>query len=138
MLVRGDTGAGVQGLLHHITDLGLEYSVGVYARQPVLDALAALPRCAWRSAIDVDGDTRDGAQVAEITRYLPETHLGWPAGMRIIARRERPHPGAQLRTHRRRRLADHLLRDQHRAAGGSPSWSCGTGCAPAPRTASAG
>lgn len=97
VLVRGDTGAGVQALLHHITDLNLEYSVGVYARQPVLDALAVLPRCAWRSAVDVHGDPRDGAQVAEITRYLPDTHVGWPAGMRIIARRERPHPGAQLR-----------------------------------------
>ena len=97
VLVRGDTGSGVQALLHHVTDLKLEYSVGVYARQPVLDALAALPRCAWRSAVDVHGDPRDGAQVAEITRYLPDTHVGWPTGMRIIARRERPHPGAQLR-----------------------------------------
>jgi hypothetical protein len=97
VLVRGDTGSGVQGFLHHVTDLGLQYSVGVYARQPVLDALAATPRCAWRSAIDVDGDRREGAQVVEITRYLPVTHVGWPAGMRIIARRERPHPGAQLR-----------------------------------------
>jgi hypothetical protein len=97
VLVRGDTGAGVKEVLHHITDLELQYSVGVYARQPVLDALAALPRCSWRSAVDVDGDPRAGAQVAEITRYLPDTHVGWPAGMRIIARRERPHPGAQLR-----------------------------------------
>jgi hypothetical protein len=97
VLVRGDTGSGVQALVHHVTDLGLQYSVGVYARQPVLDALAATPRCAWRSAVDVDGDPREGAQVAEITRYLPDTHVGWPAGMRIIARRERPHPGAQLR-----------------------------------------
>ena len=97
VLVRGDTGSGVHELLHHVTDLGLTYSVGVYARQPILDALAATPRCAWRSAIDVDGDPRDGAQVAEITRYLPDTHVGWPVGMRVIARRERPHPGAQLR-----------------------------------------
>ena len=97
VLVRGDTGSGVQAFLHHVTGLGLEYSVGVYARQPVRDALAATPRCAWRSAIDVDGDPRDGAQVVEITRYLPDTHVGWPPGMRVIARRERPHPGAQLR-----------------------------------------
>jgi hypothetical protein len=97
VLVRGDTGSGVKAVLHHVTELGLTYSVGVYAHQPVLDALAALPRCAWRSAIDADGDPREGAQVAEITGYLPDTHLGWPAGMRIIARRERPHPGAQLR-----------------------------------------
>jgi hypothetical protein len=97
VLVRGDTGSGVRDFLHHVSDLKLEYSVGVYARQPILDALAATPRCAWRSAIDVDGDPREGAQVAEITRYLPDTHVGWPAGMRVIARRERPHPGAQLR-----------------------------------------
>jgi hypothetical protein len=97
VLVRGDTGSGVQAFLHHVSDLKLQYSVGVYARQPILDALAAVPRCAWRSAIDVDGDPREGAQVVEITRYLPDTHVGWPAGMRIIARRERPHPGAQLR-----------------------------------------
>lgn len=97
VLVRGDTGSGVKALLHHVTDLGLTYSVGVAAQQPILDALAALPRCAWRSAVDAGGDPREGAQVAEITRHLPGTHVGWPAGMRVIARRERPHPGAQLR-----------------------------------------
>ena len=58
------------------------------------------PRCppqAWRAALDADGRPRDGAQVAELTRWLPATFTGWPPGMRIIARRERPHPGAQLR-----------------------------------------
>src|SRR6185437_5170986 len=39
---------------------------------------------------------REGAQVAELTRWMPATFTGWPPGMRIIARRERPHPGAQL------------------------------------------
>ena len=37
---------------------------------------------------------RDGAQVAELTGLLALS--GWPAGMRVIVRRERPHPGAQL------------------------------------------
>jgi hypothetical protein len=129
VLVRGDTGSGVHELLHHVTDLGLEYSVGIYARQPVLDALAATPRCAWRSAIDLDGGPRDGAQVVEITGHLPDTFVGWPAGMRIIARRERPHPGAQLRitdddgwritlfatNTRGGRVADHELRHRQRA-----------------------
>ena len=41
VLVRGDTGSGVQAFVDHIHDLGLRYSVGVYGRQPVLDALAA-------------------------------------------------------------------------------------------------
>jgi hypothetical protein len=97
VLVRGDTGSGVQPFLWHLTNRGLPYSVGVYARQPVQDALAALPQQAWRKARDVDGNPRDGAQVAELTRWLPATFVGWPPGMRVIARRERPHPGAQLR-----------------------------------------
>jgi hypothetical protein len=36
----------------------------------------------------------DGAQVAELIGLLDLD--GWPAGMRVIVRRERPHPGAQL------------------------------------------
>ena len=78
------------------TDLGLAYSVGFSARQPVQDALAALPKQAWKAALDPNGHPRAGAQVAELTRWMPATLTGWPPGMRIIARRERPHPGAQL------------------------------------------
>src|SRR5581483_4651502 len=37
---------------------------------------------------------RDGAWVAELTGKLLN---GWPKGMRLIVRKERPHPGAQLR-----------------------------------------
>jgi hypothetical protein len=101
VLVRGDTGSGVHGFVWHVHNLGLQYSVGIYARQPIQDALAALPAQVWRAALDTDGRPRQGAQVAELTRWLPVTFSGWPPGMRIIARRERPHPGAQLR------LTDH-------------------------------
>jgi len=97
VLVRGDTGSGVKEFVWHIHDLGLQYSVGVYGRQPILDALGALPKPSWRRALDADGHPREGAQVAELTRWMPATFTGWPPGMRIIARRERPHPGAQLR-----------------------------------------
>ena len=37
---------------------------------------------------------RDGAGVAELTSRLELA--GWPEGTRVIVRRERPHPGAQL------------------------------------------
>jgi hypothetical protein len=97
VLVRGDTGSGVQAFVWHVHRLGLEYSVGVYGRQPVRDALEVLPKQAWKKALDADGQPREGAQVAELTRWLPDTFKGWPPGMRVIARRERPHPGAQLR-----------------------------------------
>lgn len=97
VLVRGDSGAGVHGFVRHVHDLGLQYSVGIYAHQPALDALQALPRQAWRAARETDGAPRDGAQVAELTRWLRQAKDPWPPGMRVIARRERPHPGAQLR-----------------------------------------
>ena len=38
---------------------------------------------------------RPGAWVAELTGLLDLA--GWPEGMRVIVRKERPHPGAQLR-----------------------------------------
>ena len=55
---------------------------------------AAVPARAWTPAVDADGEIRDGGDVAEVTDLLDLTR--WPAGMRVIIRRERPHPGAQL------------------------------------------
>jgi hypothetical protein len=111
VLVRADTGACSKLFLHHITDAALEYSIGFQAQDTVKAAIEAIPRQAWRAALDGDGEPRDGAQVAELTAWMPApvtqnrasrpgpSH--WPEGMRVIARRERPHPGAQLR------LTDH-------------------------------
>ena len=109
VLVRADTGACSKVFLHHITDLGLEYSIGFMASDTVKAAIEAIPEQAWRAAIDGDGEAREGAQVAELTAWMPtpfretyrSAHHKWPSGMRVIARRERPHPGAQLR------LTDH-------------------------------
>src|SRR5215207_1643950 len=101
VLVRADSGGGVHAFLDHLHARGLRYSIGLMGYQPVLDALDALPRQAWKAALDEHGRPREGAQVAELTRYLPPTYKPWPDGMRVIARRERLHPGAQLRiTHR--------------------------------------
>ncbi|HEY3715972.1 MAG TPA: IS1380 family transposase [Jatrophihabitantaceae bacterium] len=108
VLVRADTGACSKVFLHHITDAGLEYSIGFQAQDTVQAAIQAIPEQAWRSALDGDGQPRDGAQVAELTAWMPTPTRAyrpgprdWPARMRVIARRERPHPGAQLR------LTDH-------------------------------
>jgi hypothetical protein len=60
-------------------------------------AILALPKIAWTQAINADGSLRDGADVAELTGLLGDlTAAGWPSGMRVIVRREHPHPGAQL------------------------------------------
>src|SRR5690348_18378767 len=56
-----------------------------------------VPKRVWADAVDADGGHRDGAGVAELTGLLPASALaGYPAGTRVIVRRERPHPGAQL------------------------------------------
>lgn len=77
--------------------LDLRFSVGFTMTPAVQDAILALPALAWTPAIEADGSVRDGADVAELTGCLGDlTAAGWPAGMRVIVRRERPHPGAQL------------------------------------------
>ena len=48
-------------------------------------------------AYDAHDEVRDGAWVAELTDLLDLATTGWPPGMRVIGRKERPHPGAQLR-----------------------------------------
>lgn len=57
--------------------------------------LAVIPTDVWAPAYDSDGQVRDGAWGAEATGLLDAT--GWPPGLRVIVRKERPHPGAQLR-----------------------------------------
>jgi hypothetical protein len=49
----------------------------------------------WYPAIQTDGGIREGAWVAEATDLVDLSK--WPAGTRLILRKERPHPGAQLR-----------------------------------------
>ena len=49
----------------------------------------------WTEAYDAHDGVRDGAWVAELTHLMDLT--SWPAGMCVIVRKERPHPGAQLR-----------------------------------------
>ena len=51
--------------------LGLEYSIGFAAHETVKAAIEAIPEQAWRAAVDGDGDPRDGAQVAELTAWMP-------------------------------------------------------------------
>jgi hypothetical protein len=54
-----------------------------------------VPAEAWTSAYDADGQVPQGAWVAELTNAFDLS--AWPARMRLIVRKERPHPGAQLR-----------------------------------------
>jgi hypothetical protein len=72
----------------------LSYSVGMVITETIHSHVLKIPAPAWTPAIETDGEVRDGAWVAELTGDLL---AGWPKGMRLIVRKERPHPGAQLR-----------------------------------------
>jgi hypothetical protein len=72
----------------------LEYSVGFAVTDKIREAIALVPKDVWTPATDTDGGVREEGDVAELTGLLDLTR--WPEGMRVIMRRERPHPGAQL------------------------------------------
>ena len=99
----------------------LIYTVGWELGERERTAIAQVPERAWQIAIDTRGEVRERraddacadrgcahrrcwveeACITELTGLLRQgpgrDQLdGWPAPMRIFARRERPHPGAQL------------------------------------------
>jgi hypothetical protein len=99
----------------------LVYSAGWELAAREKAAIAVVPETAWEAAIDGKGQVRERraddacanqrcahrecwieeAHVAELTGLLREGPAGgqlkgWPKTMRVFARRERPHPGAQL------------------------------------------
>jgi hypothetical protein len=102
ILVRADTAGASHQLLDWLTAQGrvrgrqVEYSIGFPVNKGIAvhDAIHSLPEPVWTAAVDADGEVRDGAQVAELTGLLDLSR--WPAGMRVIVRREKPHPGAGL------------------------------------------
>ena len=105
LLVRADGAGASHGLLDWLTALNtapvhgrrgrsVEYSVGFAITEQVRDAVRLVPKTAWTAALDADGDIREHADIVEVTGLLTLTR--WPAGMRVIVRREHPHPGAQL------------------------------------------
>jgi hypothetical protein len=97
VLIRTDSGGGTHDFLAWLSSPGrrLHYSVGMTITEDMQQAILALPDRVWEPAYDASGQVRPGAWVAELTGLLDLT--GWPEGMRVIVRKERPHPGAQLR-----------------------------------------
>jgi hypothetical protein len=110
ILVRADSAGGTREFLTHLRGLreqrglAVSFSVGFRVTNAVKDAIGRLPESAWTVAVDAAGHPRPVdetglpiAQVADLTGLLGDLERdGWPAGMRILIRRERPHPGAKL------------------------------------------
>src|SRR5215207_7723060 len=94
ILVRADSAGATHGLIDYCRQASIRFSVGYELTEPVRAAILDIPEDAWVRALDQDGSTRDNGQVAEITDRVDLS--SWPQGSRLIVRRERPHPGAQL------------------------------------------
>jgi hypothetical protein len=100
LLIRADSAGATHQLLDwlheqdHKRGRRLEYSVGFPITNAIRDAIRLIPENIWAAALDADGAVREGAEVAEVTDLIDLK--GWPEAMRVIVRREHPHPGAQL------------------------------------------
>lgn len=95
-LIRTDSASDTHDFVSWLARRGrwLSYSVGMTVTEAIHEHVLKIPDTAWTAAVEADGEVRDGAWVAELTGKLLH---GWPKGMRLIVRKERPHPGAQLR-----------------------------------------
>lgn len=94
VLLRADSAGAVHDLLDFARDNKIRFSVGFDLTRTVRDAIGRIPKNTWTKAMDQDGKPRENGQVAEATDLIDLS--GWPEGSRVIIRRERPHPGAQL------------------------------------------
>jgi hypothetical protein len=94
ILLRTDRAGATHALLEDCRQAGMRFSVGYELTQSVRAAILALPSDAWTRALDQDRSERTNGEVAELTDRLELS--SWPAASRVIVRRERPHPGAQL------------------------------------------
>lgn len=95
-LIRTDSAGGTHDFVAWLARRGrwLSYSVGMVITEAIHQHVLKVPASAWTPAVEAGGEVRDGAWVAELAG---DVLGGWPNGMRLIVRKERPHPGAQLR-----------------------------------------
>jgi hypothetical protein len=94
ILVRADTAGATHGLADYCREANMRFSVGYELTETVRSAILEIPQDAWVTALDQDGSERENGQVCEITDRVDLS--SWPERSRLIVRRERPHPGAQL------------------------------------------
>jgi hypothetical protein len=86
VLIRTDGAGGTHAFIDYLERQKLSYSVGFGLTDQMVTRLDYIPAHAWTPAYNADGHPLDLS--------------GWPAGMRVIVRKERPHPGAQLGPYR--------------------------------------
>jgi len=94
ILIRADSAGATHDTADHCHDANLRFSFGYELTETVRAAILRTPDGAWIPALDQDESERENGEVVEITDRVDLS--SWPDGSRLIVRRERPHPGAQL------------------------------------------
>jgi DDE family transposase len=94
VVARSDSAGATHEFAAGCVDRGVGFSFGFPVDWRIQQIVDVIPESCWHPAIQTDDDLRDGAWVAEATGLVDLS--GWPAGSRLILRKERPHPGAQL------------------------------------------
>jgi hypothetical protein len=94
IVVRTDSAAATHEFTDELRAARIHFVMGYDLTEGLRRAILGVRSGEWRPAVRQDGQTREGAWVAELTDHLDLS--AWPTGARVIVRRERPHPGAQL------------------------------------------
>jgi Transposase DDE domain group 1 len=93
VLARSDSAGATHLFAEACRKRGVEFSFGFPVDERIQNIVDLIPDQCWHPAIEEDG-LREGAGVAEATGMIDLS--SWPEGSRLILRKERPHPGAQL------------------------------------------
>jgi Transposase DDE domain group 1 len=93
VLARSDSAGATHLFAAACRARGVGFSFGFPVDERIQNIVDLIPGRCWHPAIEDDG-LRDGAWVAEATGMIDLS--SWPEGSRLILRKERPHPGAQL------------------------------------------
>jgi hypothetical protein len=94
ILARSDSAGASHDFASGCRETRIRFSLGYPINRAVREQILALGEDAWEPAVNQDGQPREGAWVTELTGAISLDC--WPEGTRLICRRERPHPGAQL------------------------------------------
>lgn len=94
LLARSDSAGATHAFAAACRERGVGFSFGFPVDERIKRVVDLIPGDCWMPATETDGELRDGAWVAEATGLLDLS--SWPEGSRLMLRKERPHPGAQL------------------------------------------
>ncbi len=96
VIARADTAGCSHRFIGACRERNVRFVVGHKLSAELAAIVLGVPKNRWQETVSADGaDVRESGEVAEITDLVDLS--GWGAGTRMIARRELPHPGAQLR-----------------------------------------